>query len=78
MTLPASSAPIDRQPPWASGFALWGLGFRPFYLVASLFSVISIALWISQYTGQQTLIDPLQPPGQIRILSAVHPNPDIW
>jgi len=31
------------------GFALWNLGFRPFYLAASLFAALSIALWVAQY-----------------------------
>ena len=33
-------------------FALWNLGFRPFYLLASIFAASSILLWICQYTGQ--------------------------
>jgi uncharacterized protein involved in response to NO len=33
------------------GFALWQLGFRPFYLLASAFAAISIALWALQFTG---------------------------
>ncbi len=40
----ASSAPASR-------FALWDLGFRPFYLVASIFAAISIPFWIGQYAG---------------------------
>ena len=36
----------------SSGFALWNLGFRPFYLLASIFAALSILLWICQYTGQ--------------------------
>ncbi len=32
-------------------FALWDLGFRPFYLAAGLFATISIPLWIAQYAG---------------------------
>jgi len=35
----------------AGGFALWNLGFRPFYLLASLFAALSVALWVLQYTG---------------------------
>lgn len=31
--------------------ALWNLGFRPFYLLASLFSVFSVLLWVGQYSG---------------------------
>ncbi|HSC63069.1 MAG TPA: NnrS family protein [Caldimonas sp.] len=33
------------------GLALWQLGFRPFYLLASVFSALSIALWAAQFTG---------------------------
>jgi uncharacterized protein involved in response to NO len=32
-------------------FALWRLGFRPFYLLASTFASLSIALWGAQYAG---------------------------
>jgi uncharacterized protein involved in response to NO len=32
-------------------FAFWQLGFRPFYLLASMFAAASIALWTLQYTG---------------------------
>jgi uncharacterized protein involved in response to NO len=31
--------------------ALWNLGFRPFYLVASIFAALSILLWIAEYAG---------------------------
>jgi uncharacterized protein involved in response to NO len=33
------------------GFALWQLGFRPFYLLASLFAALSIGLWALQFSG---------------------------
>ncbi|HKR39909.1 MAG TPA: NnrS family protein, partial [Paraburkholderia sp.] len=33
------------------GFALWRLGFRPFYLLASGFAAVSIALWALQFAG---------------------------
>jgi uncharacterized protein involved in response to NO len=33
------------------GFALWALGFRPFYLLASVFAALSIALWAIQFAG---------------------------
>jgi len=33
------------------GFALWHLGFRPFYLLASVFAALSILLWALQSTG---------------------------
>jgi uncharacterized protein involved in response to NO len=34
-----------------AGFALWNLGFRPFYLLASAFSACSVLLWAAQYSG---------------------------
>lgn len=37
--------------PAAAGGALWNLGFRPFYLLASLFSAVSVLLWTAQFTG---------------------------
>lgn len=32
-------------------FALWSLGFRPFYLLASIFAALSIPLWVCEYAG---------------------------
>jgi uncharacterized protein involved in response to NO len=49
-------------PPPPTGFALWALGFRPFYLLASIFGAISIALWALQFggvLGQPYLSGPL-------------------
>jgi uncharacterized protein involved in response to NO len=34
-----------------SAFALWRLGFRPFYLLAAIFSALSVGLWALQFTG---------------------------
>ncbi|HEX7273036.1 MAG TPA: NnrS family protein [Casimicrobiaceae bacterium] len=34
-----------------AGFALWNLGFRPFYLLASVYAAISVALWACEYAG---------------------------
>jgi len=31
--------------------ALWNLGFRPFYLLASLFGVATVLLWVAQLSG---------------------------
>ncbi|HEX2011137.1 MAG TPA: NnrS family protein, partial [Roseateles sp.] len=39
------------RPAATSGFALWQLGFRPFYLLASSFAALSIALWALQFAG---------------------------
>ena len=37
-----------------SGLALWALGFRPFYLLASTFSALSIGAWALQFCGVLT------------------------
>ncbi len=37
--------------PAAVGFALWNLGFRPFYLLASSFAALSILLWVGAIRG---------------------------
>jgi uncharacterized protein involved in response to NO len=44
---------IDEPEPATQprGFALWALGFRPFYLLASIFAAVSIALWALQFSG---------------------------
>ena len=38
-------------PPAPDGIALFALGFRPFYLLAGLFSAISVLLWTVQVSG---------------------------
>ncbi len=48
--MPPTLPPLKASPAPA-GFALWNLGFRPFYLLASLYAAASIALWVCQYTG---------------------------
>lgn len=42
-----------EEPPRAgpAGFALFALGFRPFYLLASVFAALSVPLWALQYAG---------------------------
>ena len=47
MRIEASSPPADRVPAWA----LWQLGFRPFYLAAGTFASLSVALWALQMSG---------------------------
>jgi uncharacterized protein involved in response to NO len=43
---------IDVAPrPPVPAFALWQLGFRPFYLMASGFAALSIGLWALQFAG---------------------------
>ena len=40
-----------KSAPATKGSALWSLGFRPFYLGASVFASLSILLWTCQYSG---------------------------
>jgi len=43
---------IDEPPQAApAGFALFALGFRPFYLLASVFAALSVPLWALQFSG---------------------------
>jgi uncharacterized protein involved in response to NO len=53
---------IDETSAGERGFALWELGFRPFYLLASAFAAVSIALWglqVSGWLGRPYLAGPL-------------------
>jgi uncharacterized protein involved in response to NO len=45
--------PARRLPP--NGFALWALGFRPFYLLAAAFAVFGIGAWIFVLAGRLTM-----------------------
>ena len=38
-------------PAVANGYALWNLGFRPFYLLATLFGTVSVLFWAAQFSG---------------------------
>jgi uncharacterized protein involved in response to NO len=40
-----------EAPPPPRGFALWNLGFRPFYLLASAYAALSVLFWALQYAG---------------------------
>jgi len=37
--------------PASRGFALFNLGFRPFYLLAALFAALAIAFWVTAFRG---------------------------
>ena len=43
--------PPDAPAAAAQPFALWRLGFRPFYLAAALFASLSVLAWAAQYAG---------------------------
>jgi uncharacterized protein involved in response to NO len=42
---------FEGAPVAPCGFALWRLGFRPFYLLASIFGALSVLVWAAQYSG---------------------------
>jgi uncharacterized protein involved in response to NO len=51
-----SAPPIDQggrpgAPSAPPGLALFALGFRPFFLLASAFGALSVPLWAAQYSG---------------------------
>lgn len=41
----------EPKPKPVQGVALWQLGFRPFYLLASAFAALSVLLWVLQFGG---------------------------
>ena len=47
----AVHAPIESPPQPARQFALWNLGFRPFYLFAGIFASLSVPLWAARFAG---------------------------
>jgi uncharacterized protein involved in response to NO len=51
MALPLPLEAPSSNTAAAPGFALWNLGFRPFYLLAGLFAALSVPLWMAQYAG---------------------------
>ena len=46
-----SVEPPSPEVPAKPHFALWNLGFRPFYLLATVFGAISVLLWAAQFSG---------------------------
>jgi len=59
-------SPPSRKLP-VQGFALWNLGFRPFFLLAAGFAVLSMTAWM---TGYFQLWPPLSP----QALSTISPS----
>ena len=52
----ANSLPrAGPQSPAPARFALWDLGFRPFYLLASIFSAAGVLLWAAQFSGNLSI-----------------------
>ncbi len=54
-----NSEPI-RSPRW-QGLALFGYGFRPFFLFAALFAVLAMVLWVGELEGWSLLSSQLAP-----------------
>lgn len=53
---------IEERPATSPSFALFELGFRPFFSAAGLFSVLSMALWMGIYVFSTSWVHP-QPGG---------------
>ncbi len=55
----------DRSPaakgPGEGRLAFLSLGFRPFFLLAAVWSAVAVALWIAVYDGRLTLPGPADP-----------------
>ena len=61
MTTPSARSTSDRRRDW-QGPALFLLGFRPFFLMAGLWAVLAMVLWIAMLTGRvevPTRFDPI-------------------
>jgi len=54
----ARPAPTARP----AAFALWNLGFRPFYFLASVFAALSVVLWACEYAGYLPAVAYLRNP----------------
>lgn len=50
-----SSPVVEKNPMPSPDFALFNLGFRPFFLGASIFSVVSVFLWMGVFVFQLPL-----------------------
>jgi uncharacterized protein involved in response to NO len=63
MPLVQIDATPGRNPHPPARFALWNLGFRPFYLLAGIFSALAISIWTANFFGlgrdMSYLRDPL-------------------
>lgn len=53
--------PAPSQAGAATAFALWRLGFRPFYLLGALFAALGVPAWVAVYAGAISLPAGLPP-----------------
>lgn len=51
----------SANPPQAAGAALFSVGFRPFFLLAAVWSAIALPVWLYAYTGAAVLPSTLAP-----------------
>ena len=47
--------------PTAAGSALFSYGFRPFFLLAGLYAVLVVPLWMAVWSGHLALNSPFAP-----------------
>jgi uncharacterized protein involved in response to NO len=50
-----------KEPPKQGQWALWELGFRPFFLLASLYAVVAVGLWLGVYFAAWDLVPAAMP-----------------
>lgn len=51
----------DTSRPGYSGPAVFSYGFRPFFLIAGLFAMLIVPLWMAVWSGRVTLAGPFSP-----------------
>lgn len=56
-----TSGPDAGRVPEARAFALFELGFRPFYLLAGALAAVSVLAWVAQFTGSASPVLPGAP-----------------
>ncbi|KJS77234.1 MAG: short-chain dehydrogenase [Comamonadaceae bacterium BICA1-1] len=61
LTITAPAGPSAQPTTTPPGWPLLRLGFRPFYLGAALFALLSIPLWVALFLGQLQLTMALPP-----------------
>ncbi len=57
--IPGASEPAGAGPPL--GGVLFAYGFRPFFLMAGLFSALAMVVWLGLYAGAFPFVSPYPP-----------------
>ena len=62
MLRPSEPASGKDRAAASPAFALWNLGFRPFYLLAGTFAAIAVPIWVANFSGWAATSDYLRNP----------------